>query len=71
MNTTIARESIEQLLAIPDPPDFTTGPYPARRGHHVTQEGSHDRFQLLPYLSSVYVQDHLVQRQQREEERVQ
>jgi hypothetical protein len=47
------RQALIALLSLPDSPDL-------RRGHRLTFEGRADRHQILPHLAATFIQQHLV-----------
>lgn len=47
------RHALIALLSLPDSPDL-------RRGHRLTLEGRADRHRILPRLAATFVQQHLV-----------
>ena len=48
------RAALAELLAQPDPPEL------ARRGNHLRLVGKPERYELLPLLSAVFVQEKLL-----------
>lgn len=54
------RQALIELLSLPDSPDL-------RRGHRLTIEGRADRHQILPRLAAAFVQQYLMDRDERNE----
>ena len=53
------RQAIIDLLSMPDSPDL-------HRGHRLTLEGRADRYHLVPYLVSAFVQARLLELRERD-----
>jgi len=53
------RLAIVELLAQPDPPDLR------RRGHHLLLDGKPNRYEMIPVLSSLFVQQRLLALEER------